>query len=438
MPRGVARSAEEALIVIADMEYEPLVEPYPGPRQDWRVRCLRCGHPRTVEPRVIASGRRPCQGCVVAKAQNDVAAAGLAPGQPYPGSSSPWLVRCPSCWWSGTVVLDKIRQGRRGCRGTCATARSGAPGVSRRLDAQAAAADMRAAGFEPLISYPGAAQPWSCRHVRCGQVTSPTLANLKYRPLSGFCAECSPARRLSAAQVDVVFAGLGVRREGQYRDARSPLSIRCLLCGLPDRRRYDDILATGVGCSFCAGKKMHASTAAALASRAGLDPLEPFPGATSPWRCRCRKCGRQVTPPAHQLRRGGGCSTCANRGFDAGAPGLLYLLTHHGLGSHKFGITNTDTRTQRIATFRRAGWLPLRTWSFPYGWQARDAETHVKRELRVVRQLPPFLSRQELSDGWTETVGACSLSTADMARIAVAAAAEARGSRRAEPEAYRP
>ena len=43
---------------------------------------------------------------------------------------------------------------------------------------------------------------------------------------------------------------------------------------------------------------------------AGLEPLEPYPGADVPWRCRCRSCGSDVAPRYNGVRQGRGCQVC--------------------------------------------------------------------------------------------------------------------------------
>ena len=43
----------------------------------------------------------------------------------------------------------------------------------------------------------------------------------------------------------------------------------------------------------------------------GLEPLEPYPGPARPWRCRCLRCGTEVTPRYGNIKQGwGGCRTC--------------------------------------------------------------------------------------------------------------------------------
>ena len=46
---------------------------------------------------------------------------------------------------------------------------------------------------------------------------------------------------------------------------------------------------------------------------AGLEPLEPYPGSMTKWRCRCLRCGIEVEPKWAQIQQGGGgCRTCGD------------------------------------------------------------------------------------------------------------------------------
>jgi hypothetical protein len=46
---------------------------------------------------------------------------------------------------------------------------------------------------------------------------------------------------------------------------------------------------------------------------AGLEPLEPYPGSMTKWRCRCLRCGNEVEPKWYAIQQGGrGCRTCAD------------------------------------------------------------------------------------------------------------------------------
>ncbi|MCW2890415.1 MAG: hypothetical protein JWL58_7277 [Streptosporangiaceae bacterium] len=55
--------------------------------------------------------------------------------------------------------------------------------------------------------------------------------------------------------------------------------------------------------------------AAAVMRGAGVDPIEPYPGTSKPWRSVCLRCNREVTPQFRHVRSGmsSGCIYCGGR-----------------------------------------------------------------------------------------------------------------------------
>ncbi len=120
--------------------------------------------------------------------------------------------------------------------------------MTRRLTDERARAVMRAAGLEPLEPYPGAAQGWRCTCMTCQREVTPRCASVQQ--------------------------GRG-------------------------------------GCVWCAGRRIDPSDAQALMLRAGLQPLQPYPGAARPWRCKCLQCDAIVRPLYNNIQQGfGGCRAC--------------------------------------------------------------------------------------------------------------------------------
>ena len=81
--------------------------------------------------------------------------------------------------------------------------------------------------------------------------------------------------------------------------------------------RYQDVRGGHAGCKWCAWQansatlRMDHEAAAVLMVEHGLEPLEPYPGANHRWRCRCLRCGTEVTPRYSNIQHGwGGCPTC--------------------------------------------------------------------------------------------------------------------------------
>ena len=193
----------------------------------------------------------------------------LEPRGPLRGVMMPWQSQCRTCGNQVAPLLNNIKKGQRGCK-WCA---------GRAIDPAEAAAVMRAAGLEPLTTYPGAHAPWPCRCQRCHETVTP---------------------------------------------------------------RYRAVQA-GSGCRYCNDTAINPEAAVSLMREAGLEPLEQYPGSLRPWTCQCNKCGRTVQPCYSTIQRGsGGCRWCRNSGFKSAENAIVYLITHPGHSAAKIGITDAD------------------------------------------------------------------------------------------------
>jgi hypothetical protein len=114
-----------------------------------------------------------------------------------------------------------------------------------RLDADFAAGVMRAAGLEPLTTYPGSKVKWLCRCLTCGEEVSPLYSTVS-RGIGG-CEVC--ARRVTARlqrekgllRARETLSGAGFELLGNYSNARTFSLIRCLSCGQVAKRTLNDI-----------------------------------------------------------------------------------------------------------------------------------------------------------------------------------------------------
>jgi hypothetical protein len=112
--------------------------------------------------------------------------ADLQPLVSYPGYNKPWRCRCLRCEREVAPRLGHIRQGRGGCL-ACGVVQGG---LKQRTLPEAAEAQLRAGGFEPLEPYPGLASvPWRCRCLTCGHETTAPL--FKVRNGIGACSGCA-------------------------------------------------------------------------------------------------------------------------------------------------------------------------------------------------------------------------------------------------------
>ncbi|MFF7250520.1 GIY-YIG nuclease family protein [Embleya sp. NPDC008237] len=237
-------------------------------------------------------------------------AAGLEPLAPYPGSGLPWLCRHVACGREVTPRLSNVTKGQRGCIHCSGRAR---------IEPEAAAAVMRAAGLEPLESYPGSDRHWRCRHVACGREVTPTYVRINSG--AGACRWCAPNAPVDpdAAAADMRAAGL--EPLAPYQGVDTPWPVRCLTCGTCGTPTLGSIRGGQGGCRPCGRRKADAAmrndaeAASAVMRAAGFEPLEPYPGTAFAWKSRCTRCGTIVSPRLGSLagRSRPGCKPCADR-----------------------------------------------------------------------------------------------------------------------------
>src|SRR5262249_20234491 len=106
---------------------------------------------------------------------------------------------------------------------------------------------------------------------------------------------------------------------GPYPGAAMPWPCRCLVCGRQSQPRYATV-SKGTGCRHCGvehrkqGTRLDPDLAAHVMRAANLETPDAYPGAGSPWRCRCLVCDREVTPRFTDVQKGhGGCKWCGWR-----------------------------------------------------------------------------------------------------------------------------
>lgn len=191
----------------------------------------------------------------------------------------------------------------------------------RRISAEEASELMRAADLEPLARYPGANERWPCRCRTCGKDVSPRLADVRRGTRCRFCGfkRRDTARTVTAEQATQEMEAAGLRPVESFPGRTSAWACECVRCG----SRVTPSLAAvrrGHGCVVCGNRSSARTrtTPEAVAReemrKAGLEPLDPFPGADEPWRCRCLTCGSEVRPRLHSIRSGqGGCKVCGVR-----------------------------------------------------------------------------------------------------------------------------
>ncbi|MEX0172139.1 hypothetical protein [Streptomyces sp. LMG1-1-1.1] len=346
---------------------------------------------------------------------------GLEPLDPYVNSQSPWRCRCTACGGVGTRRLSTIRNLiKEGATSGCATCNRKAGGEQkRRANAEQAEAMMRTAGYEPLEGYVSASTPWSCRHSVCGEVVRVKASSVRsgYEP----CLVCRAEgykRRGAARRVDPDEAGALMRAHGfepvePYPGASVGWLCRCTVCGKESRPMYSGVKGRGYGCRHCAGSApLDPEVCAAEMRAAGFEPLEPYPGSDKRWLCRCSS-GHEVHLRLTGVRTGKGCRMCATHGIDLAGAAKLYVITHREWGAVKVGIGACTGYTSRLVQHERHGWELYRAREYPTGAAAFDVEQAVLERLRGDK-LCPFLTKEVMPNGWSETCAAERVSAAEV------------------------
>ena len=97
-----------------------------------------------------------------------------------------------------------------------------------------------------------------------------------------------------------------------YPGSHSPWKCECLKCGREVSPHYSSVKQGRKGCAYCSGKKVDPSDAEQTMLLANLKPLEIYPGSNKIWKCLCLGCKSVVYPRYANVNQGsGGCKKCA-------------------------------------------------------------------------------------------------------------------------------
>ena len=290
-----------------------------------------------------------------------------------------------------------------------------------KVTSEAAIEDMHAVGLLPLEEYVSTHHVWKCRCTNCGRIARVSHSKAKSRGQGcSFCNEVRPLLDLEklAKEIDE----LGFELFAPLSRSSNSNQARHRKCGKTVTVNYKNV-GRGIGlCKWCApNAPIDEANALIIMKEAGYTPIEDFRSNASKWKSIHEKCGNQVSPTLKQIRNGiGGCKYCANWGFNYGDAAIVYLITHRQLSAHKIGISNPNAvkSADRLQKHQREGWEVVEIWNFENGKTAEEVETEVLRELRINRQIPPFLTKAEMKQsGHTETVGAQQIELEELAEI---------------------
>lgn len=197
---------------------------------------------------------------------------------------------------------------------------------------------MRQAGLEPLDVYPGSAQPWRCRCTICQRTVTPTHHGVQRG--QGGCVYCA-GKTVDLGEAAEVMRAAGLEPLETYPGADTVWLCRCDECGSEVSPTYGSV-RDGHGCRYCAAqhrgyrRRLDHEVAVEIMRAAELEPLEDYRTAIDPWRCQCSRCHTVLVSLSYnKLQSGRGCPVCRQSvfGFDRTGPGVVYVLEHYVLAA---------------------------------------------------------------------------------------------------------
>ncbi len=169
----------------------------------------------------------------------------------------------------------------------------------------------------PLEPFQRSSSPWRVECTRCDREYVIRYKDIRLEHRKGFCKPCA-GLELSEEFINDVTSQARMQPLTPYPGAMKPWSCICLVCNNQVSPTFSN-LRTGHGCLYCERKRLGESLRKPPSNEEvrarNLEPLEPFPGNKAKWKCRCLKCGREVTPRWGSVvgNGGDGCIKCGAR-----------------------------------------------------------------------------------------------------------------------------
>jgi hypothetical protein len=121
------------------------------------------------------------------------------------------------------------------------------------------------------------------------------------------------ATPITAKAANKLFLSNSLKPMEPYVNSQKPWKSRCLKCGKTVSPNYAKVKARGHQCGYCAGTKVDAVDAIALVKENGFTPLKPYPGGNSKWLSVCSVCSHQVEIRYSSVKAGFGCKYCTGK-----------------------------------------------------------------------------------------------------------------------------
>ena len=204
------------------------------------------------------------------------------------------------------------------------------------------------------------------------------------------------------------------------KDCHAKLDVVCGVCETQFKSSYNSLYLKKAGCPVCNG-------AVKIPKRVFIKRLEEnlkskgllFISHNFSYEVEiratkieyfCPKCFMKHCTTWASLRKGCACPTCSGYGFQMADTACLYLLQLKRSGrivGYKYGITKDLHR--RLAEINKAGKVSAISADIFMYWEYPEGHIAQMHEKQISGQFPAFLSKDDLPDGFTETVGPSSV-----------------------------
>jgi len=183
------------------------------------------------------------------------------------------------------------------------------------IDPKKAEQIMRSAGAIPLEPFKSTAAKWKCKCKKCKSVVYPrynTVNSLKTNP----CRKCAALEMGARKRAKVEKKNISIMKLAKlsplvpYPGNNIPWKSKCLRCKKIVSPHFISVKG-GSGCIYCAGRKVDEIDVRAYFKRAGYVPIGAYPGIRNRWKSRHKPCGKIVYPEYNKVKRGRGCPVCA-------------------------------------------------------------------------------------------------------------------------------
>jgi len=124
------------------------------------------------------------------------------------------------------------------------------------------------------------------------------------------------AQRISQEQAMELFVASDLKPLEPFVNSMQPWKSRCVRCKKIVSPNYNKVRLRGHQCKYCAGQMVHANDAVKVMKRGGFTPKVPYPGANARWKSECKKCKKITFPSYSTVKLGIGCKYCSHNAVD--------------------------------------------------------------------------------------------------------------------------